>query len=485
MKKKGIIIIVFLILLGSVGFVSYSYYKVKQWDNLVYPGVKIETMDLSGKTKEQAQKIIKEKYSNIVLSKKIIITTPDKDYNIDYSKLDSKYNINEVIDKAFSYGKNEGVFGKYKLINFSTENQLKLKFDYNNKIIDEVVKAVENDVNKAPINAKLKKLDNGGFDVSESIVGQKLQTDKLKKEIINNINGDLSKIVVGIKAPMEKLLPKIKAADLKVVNTIIDSYSTSFPNSSESRCTNIELATKSINGTVLMPGDVFSFNDIVGERTEEKGYQKAHQIVGDEFVDGLGGGICQVSSTLYNAALLCNLKSVLRIGHTIPSHYVPLGQDATVDYENIDYKFRNTLKDPIYIEGIVSNKTVYFNIYSTSMQAKTKCTIQNDVYKTVAPDSVIDYDANLADGVREYVKDGRQGYKVKVYRTVYNNGKLITRETISDDYYRPSSQVVKVGTKKEVIVPKKPTETKVPPTTPVDNQNTTVQADDKNPTTPR
>ena len=109
---------------------------------------------------------------------------------------------------------------------------------------------------------------------------------------------------------------------------------------------------------------MFSFNGVVGQRTAEKGYQAAPVIVGEKIENGLGGGVCQVSSTLFNAVASCNLESVERSHHTKPVHYVPQGMDATVDYGNIDYKFRNNLQSPVYIEAYTSNGNVVFNLYS-------------------------------------------------------------------------------------------------------------------------
>jgi len=113
-----------------------------------------------------------------------------------------------------------------------------------------------------------------------------------------------------------------------------------------------------------MPGETFSFNQVVGERTEQRGYQSGPVIVGNQVESGLGGGICQVSSTLYNTILLGNINATERMHHTMPSSYVPLGMDATVDWGNIDYKFRNNLQSPVYIEAYTSNGNVVFNLYS-------------------------------------------------------------------------------------------------------------------------
>ena len=206
------------------------------------------------------------------------------------------------------------------------------------------------------------------------------------------------------------------------------------------------MATKSINGTVLMPGETFSFNGTVGERTVARGYQEAGVIVGNKVESGLGGGICQVSSTLYNACLKGNLKITERTHHTFPSAYVPKGQDATVDYGNIDFRFTNSYSYPLYIEGTTGGGYVSFSIYSDKSLAATTCTITNDVYETLQPTTQYIDDATLLAGKTVTETPAHTGYKVKVYKAVYTNGKKISQETITDDYYKVVNAVVKRGT---------------------------------------
>ena len=448
MKKKAVIILGVLVLLGTITFTSYSYAKVKQWDSLILPTVKIENEDLTGKTKKEAQEIIKDKYSSQVLKKKINIVTDDKKYTLDYSMLDAKYNINEAIEEAISYGKDMNMFQKYKAIKNPTLKQINLKFEYNDKIVDQVLEQIAKDTNKKPVNATITMVSSGRFNVTNDATGKQLETDKLKNDIKNKINGTLSEDVIDITAPVKEVKPEISAATLNAINTRISSFSTNFASSAEGRAANIGLATKSINGTLLMPGDVFSFNGVVGERTAEKGYQSAGIIVGDKLEQGLGGGICQVSSTLYNAMLGTGIVSVERIHHTFPSSYVPIGQDATVDYGNLDYKFKNTFKYPIYIEGFISNRNLYFNIYSNSTLTNRTYEIVNEILEVTQPKTEIIQDPTKYEDEKEIVKKAYTGYKVKVTRKTYENGKLIDTQIINNDTYNVINGIIKVGTKK-------------------------------------
>lgn len=349
----------------SCGFIVYHYNDIKYWDNLIYPKVSINNIDLSGKTKAEAENMVKAAYSDEIKNKKIIVTAGDKEYELSYSNLSPKYNVSEVVNQAYSYGKDSNIFKKYKILNSPKAVNYTLKFTYDEKSVETFIDDIEKQVNLDPINASLK-MEGVGFTVVSEQNGVKLNKDALKKEVASKIDGSVGKDL-SIKAELQSVEATIKAEELKSVDTLISSFSTNYGSiSSSQRANNIKLATGSINGYIVMPGDTFSFNGVVGERTAAKGYEAAPVIIGDKLETGLGGGICQVSTTLYNAVNKAGLPSIERSHHTLPVHYLEEGMDATVDYGNIDYKFRNDFKYPIYIEGYTSGGNVVFNLYSNS-----------------------------------------------------------------------------------------------------------------------
>ncbi|PRR86818.1 Vancomycin B-type resistance protein VanW [Clostridium luticellarii] len=353
----------------SCGFIVYHYNDIKYWDNLIYPKVSVNGTDLSGKTKSEARDIIKREYSDKIQQKKINILAGDKKYELSYANISPSYNVDEVINQVYSYGKNENIFKKYQLLNNPKAVNYELKFFYDEKPIKNLVSEIENETNSDPVNASLK-MGNIGFEVIPQQDGVKLKKEELEKELVSKIDGSIGQNPT-VKANLETIPASIKEDELKTVDTLISSFSTNYGSiSSSQRANNITLATKSINGYVLMPGSTFSFNGVVGQRTAAKGYQAAPVIVGDKVESGLGGGICQVSTTLYNAVYKAGLTSTERVHHTLPVHYVAEGMDATVDYGNIDYKFRNDFKYPVYIEGYTSGGNVAFNLYSNSAVAR-------------------------------------------------------------------------------------------------------------------
>ncbi|MCD2347559.1 VanW family protein [Clostridium guangxiense] len=415
MNKKNAIILgttcLFIAAL-AVGLYGYKIYsKVKSYDSYIYPGVVIENEDVSGKTQEEVEKILNDKYQASLQNKKVSIKVESKNYTIAYSQIGAKYDINKAIKEAYNYGKDGSIMDRYKLLKNPISKNIKLSFAYssNTKPIDDVINNIKNDINKDPKNASITK-NGGSFIINPDQDGYKLKDQELKKNIISAINGQIGEEPV-VHGNIETVKAGVTKEKLSGINTFISTFSTSYGSiSSPGRMTNIQLATKTINGKVVMPGETFSFNGILGRRTTEKGYQSAPVDIGKTTGMGIGGGICQVSTTLYNAALLAGIKPTVRTHHSIPSAYVSLGHDATVDYDGkLDYQFKNTFNFPIYIEGSSANGIETFNIYSdASLKSKT--------YKVV--DDVLE-----------------GGKRVKLYLQTYQNGTMISNELISNDSY--------------------------------------------------
>ena len=443
--KIAIILSVIIILeIVAISFVIIQSNYVKGWSGLIYPGIKVDNIDLSGKTKAQALQILKQKNDD-VLQKRINVQVAGKNFIIVYSKLGPKYNREVVVNEAFSYGKNLNVLSKANLIRHPQIKNYSLKFTYDQKAMKDFVNSIAKQVNINPINATLKV--GTGITIIPAVNGVKLETAALEKTLISKINGKISS-EINVVANTTVTTAMITADKLSVVNAKISSFSTEYALcSSAQRATNIRLATNAINGLCIMPGGTFSFNDVVGQRTAAKGYESATVDIGNGTTSGIGGGICQVSTTLYNAILKANIKSTERVHHPIPSTYVPLGMDATVDYGYLDYRFTNTLAYPIYIQGSTAGGNVVFNIYSNSALKSTSYDIMSDVYDTIQPTTSYVNDTSLPVGTQVCTQQSHTGYKVRLYKEAIKNGKVINDVIVSDDYYQPISAIIENGTK--------------------------------------
>lgn len=251
---------------------------------------------------------------------------------------------------------------------------------------------------------------------------------------------------------LQTVSPRVTASHLQAITTSLAQASTRFSEAQRNRSHNIRQAVARINGTVLLPGDVFSYNQTVGPRTLREGFRKAPIILHGELVPGDGGGVCQVSSTLYMAALQAGLQIVQRSKHTFPIGYAPAGLDATVVYGVLDLRFRNNTDSPIAIIAHAKRGRMMVSIWGAE-GARRKVSIQRIVHSVTSIPVKIVPAPHLPTGVRRVVTKGHSGMRVSVYRIIEEPGKPPMREKISTDTYRPQARVIMVGQAKPVEEP--------------------------------
>jgi len=226
---------------------------------------------------------------------------------------------------------------------------------------------------------------------------------------------------------------------------LISRFSTKYATSNVDRTTNLRLAANKINGTVLMPGEVFSFNKVVGKRTVEEGYRDAKIYADGGVVDGLAGGICQISSTLYNVVLLANLEIVERRNHSFPTSYLEVGKDATVVYGAIDFQFKNSRNYPIKIEASVKNGIAEFKIFGMQEENEYEIRILPVTTKSIPYSTSYIDDPALAPGQQIVVQAGKAGYKVTTYIEKRLNGAVVSKDVLSNDTYTPMKAIIRRG----------------------------------------
>ena len=237
-----------------------------------------------------------------------------------------------------------------------------------------------------------------------------------------------------------------KATDL------IGSFSTKFTGSMAlGRNINLKVGCDNINGTILKPGETFSMNEGLGPQTYANGYRNAAVIVDGKLEDGIAGGVCQVTTTLYNSVILAELEIVERKNHSLPVAYVPLGRDAAVAGDYKDLKFKNDTEYPVYIEAFVADNKVVTNVYGHEIHGPSrKVEFEQIRVGTIPkPPEKITEDPNRPEGEREVTHTGKAGSKVTTNKLVYENDVLISKEWFSDSTYIATADEVTVGTKKE------------------------------------
>lgn len=232
------------------------------------------------------------------------------------------------------------------------------------------------------------------------------------------------------------------------IRELVASFSTTFDTGVENRAHNIRLASGRISGVMVRPGEEFSFNEVVGPRTRELGFRVAPEIVEDEFRPGVGGGVCQVSSTVYNAALLADMRITARQNHSRLTGYVPPGRDAQVYYGSQDLRFRNAGAAPVLILSEVVGQKITVSFFGDRPEGREVRIITSHV-ATLAPGVREVLDAKLAKGERVVEKEGEPGCEVTTERLVITGGEVVRREVLSRDRYRPRDAVVRIGTDRE------------------------------------
>ncbi|MDV3426765.1 MAG: VanW family protein [Bacillota bacterium] len=471
MKKKVTIIsaaLIILILAVSIPMFLVNS-KVKGWDNLIYPGVKINNVDLSGKSLNDAKSYINSNIISKLQDKKITVTASGKTYTLSYKDLNIKLNEDDTLLKALSYGKDEGIIKKYSLIKGKSSKNFQLTLNYDQDKVKELGNKINNEITKSPKEAEISYIGGEKFQITESQIGYEIDENVLINDIKSKINGNTDEIEVKIEAKVKETVPKKTKQDLEKINTLISTFSTNFATSSSGRATNLKVAAASINGTVLMPGETFSFNNTIGSTTPDKGYKLAPVIINNEHEMGYGGGVCQIATTLYNAILRANLKVTERHHHSLPSSYVKLGMDATVASPYLDFKFTNSYNSPVYIRGYAANRNIYFNIYSAGTEKKYTYTFTSES-TTIPASYTIKKDNTLDEGKENIIKKASDGHKVKIYKNTIENNKIIKTELIYSDTYEPVNGTKVIGTKKvtlpPAVTPTTPAEPAVTPTTP-------------------
>ncbi len=282
------------------------------------------------------------------------------------------------------------------------------------------------------------------------VSGFRLDEEALPRAIVEALKGDGT-----IELPMVEADKRVPDDALDAIVNVVSEFSTRFPASKFNRNSNIQLAAAHLDGVVLMPGDTMSFNNTVGRRTIDGGFKEAGVYRNGRHDTGVGGGICQVSTTLYNAALFANLKIVKRQNHSMPVPYVPVGRDATVDYGVIDLVIENSYDTPVAVSSEYQRGRLFFRILGKRDESLS-VRLTSDGAKSWDLGVKIVKDPKVPVGKRVIVEKGAKGRSVNTYRIVLRNGVEIAREPLGRSYYRGGQRIVAVNPNKEEPKPEPP-----------------------------
>lgn len=438
-NKKIFLVIVIILFLAFVGLGLYIYFEILNVD-FIYDGIKIEEYDVSLMSQKETIDFIRLKKENFKkMNMKLVYT--DEVYNISLADLGVEFNYEKAVGEAFSIGRKGNIFNKIKDI-IKTKIygvNIELDLNYNEGKIRNIVNMIVEDINVQAKDAEFH-FNDGEIEIVNEIVGKVVDKEKLYKMIRENIH----KLDV-IEIPVNNIIPKVSKDLLSRINGVIGAFSTSFNGSSLNRIENIRLSANSFKGKMLMPEESMSFNETTGPRKKDLGYREASVIINGEYTSDIGGGVCQTSTTLYNALLLADITILERFHHSIPPNYVDKGKDATVSYGALDLKFRNDFNYPIYFDSKIVGDRLYFYIYGDAESRDYTVNIKSEIVEKIYPEEENEVDESLEPGGKVLVQKGRVGYKANTYKYIIKDGQVVSKELITQDYYKPRNYIYRVG----------------------------------------
>lgn len=418
----GLNAFIFIIAVSAAPFLWVSEGKA-------IPGMQMGSENIGGKSKTELEEFLKNEVKtlqekNIVLTYKSINEKISfKDLEINLSK-DLPY---EILKKGRSGKVFEDWYTRWEVLLLN--NDMDFECEFNKDLLNKKVEEIIQKYNKEPRDTLPIIHDDGTVTFDDGVPYLKIN----KEELINRIALAIKKgVVEPVEIPvLEEKIPKRTKEQLKGITNVLGKYTTTF-GGDYNRSRNIELAANSINGTMLMPGESFSYNNATGSRSSEHGYLSAPVIVGGKLVPGTGGGVCQVSSTLFNALLYSGLDILERTSHFNPISYTPIGQDATVAEGYLDLKFRNNMKNPIYLYTEYSPGIISIYILGAKDDVPESVQVFNNGVKTLPFEVVKKVDSSIKENKK--IEYGHEGYQTSVTQRVTWKDGRVHEDTFSSDY---------------------------------------------------
>lgn len=439
-NKKVLITLALILMLL---FISVMYFTEEYTNPYMHRGVRIEDIDVSSLSKEEALKEVKSVTDEMIKNKVVNFTYEDISVPVPLRDFGYKLNLEDAINKAYSYGRSDNLFYNYLDIikGYIFKKNFVAKADIDDAKREEVILNIGNKIFKKALDAYPIINEDGSVTIKDSEIGRYMDINEAKDLInLDILHED------KIELPVYKTEPKIYSNYYEGINKKLGDFETDYSSSVKNRKENIRLAASKFNNMKLNPGDEISFNDVVGEISEKTGFKSATVIVGGEYESGIGGGICQVSTTLYNSLILSDLEITERHNHSRPIHYVDLGTDAAVARGYKDLKFKNNTNNPILILSEANGEKLNFKVLGNGSDRDYEVKIIPQLLGTVSPGVDTIYSDALPEGESTVRESGSRGYSYKTYKEIIKNGEVVEKKEISKSYYVPKDKVVVVGT---------------------------------------
>lgn len=474
----------------------------------VMPNTYVNSIAVGKMSEEDMRRTLNDSFGGDPAARELTLVCNDTSKTVTFSELEVLPDIDKTAKAALAIGRHGGVFSKAASILKSAfaKNKLSLEINANEERVNSIISEVAAEY-ETPVKNTSYQLDGESIVITRGEPGREVNRKKALEEIKNAAGNpsvaeivlkiedaepaavDIDKFYETITQPAQNAYYKKENGNVVVVDDIpqiivdkselkkafasddavfrvpvrleraektaqdlkamlfrdkLSSFSSGFASSSAARATNVTLAASRINGYILMPGEVFSYDSTIGRRTAANGYKEAGVYIGNKVESGIGGGICQTSSTLYSAALYANLEIVQRTSHSLPVSYVPAGQDATIAEGYIDLKLKNNTEYPVKIVASVSGRTVTCSILGVKVPNQT-VEIVNTKTGTLSPKVTKTFSSAIPQGFKKVITHGAPGYTTSSKRIVRVNGEVVKTEKLTNSVYNATNTEIEIN----------------------------------------
>lgn len=441
-KKLGIAITAVIVIAAGVFVYLNQTVKGAVTDGKIIQGVECDGVSLGGMTKEEAKNVISEHIDRLH-KEKITLYVDDESAQASIETLGAAADADQTVKEAYAIGRSGGIFHKYSQVK-EKKHKIPVYRDYDKDVFEEQITKASRKIITAPKNASVKRKD-GKFVITKEKTGYTLKMDETFRNFKKAVDSGKSRFLMDV----TKKAAKYTTEDMKKIKEVIGTYTTDYSSSPYGRKVNVATGASKINGTVLYPGDDFSVYKAVSPFNAENGYALAGSYENGQTVQTYGGGICQVSTTLYNAIIRAELKVKERHPHSMTVHYVPRSADAAIAGTYKDLKFENSFDFPIYIEGHANGSTITFTVYGTKEHPERTVEFLSETTSVrQSSGEKIVKDPTLEKGKKVLEQAGHTGYGARLWKIVKINGKQKSKTVFNTSSYMATPATYREGTKK-------------------------------------
>lgn len=405
--------------------------------NIIHGPVYIDDILLTGMTMDEARAAVSAPREAQAQAFEVILTAGESSWRISSKEVPMTWDTESLLEKAYMIGRVGSLEQRYQQITtLDTPVHLYSTFTYDRDVVRMLTETVALNLTVSPVDAAVIAFDvnNRSFAFSDEAAGQTVDANRLYQSVLDKLdNGHYGETIAVEVVPVP---PKVTRGELETNYMRIASFSTK-TTSDKNRNNNIKLAAHALNGQMISPHGEISFNTVTGQRTPEKGYLEAGAIENGRTVQEYGGGVCQVSTTMFNAMVRANCEIVKRKPHTWPSDYVPRGEDAAVDWPSLDLVMRNPTDAPMFITSWYEDQVITVEVYGLALEGGITIDLESETTYTKQPTEVVyTYNATLPIGTEQLLRKPRTGYAVQTYKVIKKDGVEISREKFYTSDYR-------------------------------------------------